>query len=119
MLFPGRPRMPVRAAAAATTAAQQQQTAAPTPSTSGRPELPKNFDPVASEERLYTWWEAGGYFRPADEAAAGGREPFVMSMPPPNVTGRLHMGHAMFATLQVGGCEVCDDRVCVVARGGS
>lgn len=43
-------------------------------------------------------WESSGYFKP-DEAAAG--EPYVISMPPPNVTGKLHMGHAMFATLQV------------------
>lgn len=44
-------------------------------------------------------WESNGYFKP-DAAAAG--QPYVLSMPPPNVTGKLHMGHAMFATLQVG-----------------
>lgn len=44
----------------------------------------------------YHRWEARGYFKPRE---AG--EPFVISMPPPNVTGKLHMGHAMFATLQV------------------
>ena len=60
-------------------------------------ELPKNFDPAASEERLYAWWEERGYFRP-DPSAPG--QPFTLSMPPPNVTGKLHMGHAMFATLQ-------------------
>lgn len=43
-------------------------------------------------------WEQEGYFAP-DDTATG--EPFTMSMPPANVTGRLHMGHAMFATLQV------------------
>lgn len=43
-------------------------------------------------------WESSGYFKP-DESAQG--EPYVISMPPPNVTGKLHMGHAMFATLQV------------------
>eukprot|EP00955_Chlamydomonas_euryale_P095876 364965-Chlamydomonas_euryale.AAC.28 len=42
-------------------------------------------------------WQEQGHFKP-NESAAG--EPFVLSMPPPNVTGRLHMGHAMFATLQ-------------------
>ncbi|KAL4422888.1 hypothetical protein ABPG75_009085 [Micractinium tetrahymenae] len=42
-------------------------------------------------------WESSGYFKP-DEGAQG--EPYVISMPPPNVTGKLHMGHAMFATLQ-------------------
>ena len=43
-------------------------------------------------------WEESGYFAP-DDSAKG--EPFTMAMPPANVTGRLHMGHAMFATLQV------------------
>ena len=60
-------------------------------------ELPKNFDPIESEQRLYDWWEAHGYFRPNEEAVG---EPFTISMPPPNVTGKLHMGHAMFVTLQ-------------------
>ncbi|KAK9845737.1 hypothetical protein WJX81_000915 [Elliptochloris bilobata] len=55
------------------------------------------FEPAANEQRLYDWWEAQGYFKPAEDAAG---EPFTISMPPPNVTGRLHMGHAMFATLQ-------------------
>ena len=40
-------------------------------------------------------WEECGYFSPQ-----GDGEPFVISMPPPNVTGALHMGHAMFVTLQ-------------------
>jgi valyl-tRNA synthetase len=47
-----------------------------------------------------TWldrWEAEGMFK-AQESATG--EPFVVSMPPPNVTGALHMGHAMFVTLE-------------------
>ena len=42
-------------------------------------------------------WDSSGYFKP-DDSAPG--EPYVISMPPPNVTGKLHMGHAMFATLQ-------------------
>ncbi len=46
-------------------------------------------------------WEAQGYFKPNTSAAVGGGEPFVISMPPPNVTGALHMGHAMFVTLEV------------------
>ncbi|BBN03099.1 valyl-tRNA synthetase [Marchantia polymorpha subsp. ruderalis] len=62
----------------------------------GLKELPKTFE-FSSEERLYNWWESHGYFRP-DSNQDG--EPFVMSMPPPNVTGALHMGHAMFVTLQ-------------------
>ncbi|EFJ41521.1 hypothetical protein VOLCADRAFT_107675 [Volvox carteri f. nagariensis] len=62
-----------------------------------RPELPKNFEASTAEERIYHWWESRGYFKP-DMSAPG--EPFTISMPPPNVTGKLHMGHAMFATLQ-------------------
>lgn len=99
-----------------------------------RTSLPKNFDPVSTEPRLYDWyahsycvvpsalffhphhthctcivaalldvqctpcrWEQNGKFQPQD-AATG--KPFSMAMPPPNVTGRLHMGHAMFVTLQ-------------------
>lgn len=43
-------------------------------------------------------WESQGYFRPNLDR---GSDPFVISMPPPNVTGSLHMGHAMFVTLEV------------------
>lgn len=60
------------------------------------PEIAKNFD-FASEERIYNWWEAQGYFKPQLDR---GTDPFVISMPPPNVTGSLHMGHAMFVTLE-------------------
>jgi len=60
-------------------------------------ELPKNFEHLAVEEPLYAWWEEQGYFQP-NELAPGA--PFVIPMPPPNVTGALHMGHAMFVTLQ-------------------
>ncbi|KAL2645155.1 hypothetical protein R1flu_012742 [Riccia fluitans] len=70
--------------------------AATTGETTGVKELPKTFE-FTSEERLYNWWESQGYFKP-DSNQDG--EPFVISMPPPNVTGALHMGHAMFVTLQ-------------------
>ena len=43
-------------------------------------------------------WDSQGYFKPNLEQ---GSDPFVISMPPPNVTGSLHMGHAMFVTLEV------------------
>lgn len=43
-------------------------------------------------------WESQGYFKPSFDR---GTDPFVISMPPPNVTGSLHMGHAMFVTLEV------------------
>ncbi|XP_017975494.1 PREDICTED: valine--tRNA ligase, chloroplastic/mitochondrial 2 isoform X2 [Theobroma cacao] len=60
------------------------------------PELAKSFD-FTSEERIYNWWQSQGYFRPKFDR---GSDPFVISMPPPNVTGSLHMGHAMFVTLE-------------------
>ncbi|CAM8976539.1 unnamed protein product [Rhodiola kirilowii] len=60
------------------------------------PEVAKSFD-FAAEERIYKWWESQGYFKPTSER---GSDPFVIPMPPPNVTGSLHMGHAMFVTLE-------------------
>jgi len=53
-------------------------------------ELPKAYDPKAVEDRLYARWEAEGIFAPAGEG-----EPFSIVLPPPNVTGSLHMGHAL------------------------
>ena len=60
-------------------------------------ELPKVYEPQQVEERIYQMWEQGGYFKPTGKADA---KPFTIVMPPPNVTGQLHMGHAMDATLQ-------------------
>nr|XP_027118802.1 valine--tRNA ligase, chloroplastic/mitochondrial 2 [Coffea arabica] len=60
------------------------------------PETAKSFD-FANEERIYKWWESQGYFKPSFDR---GSDPFVVPMPPPNVTGSLHMGHAMFVTLE-------------------
>ena len=60
--------------------------------------LPKAYDFRAVEERLYRWWEERGYFRPRPPAE--GERPFVISMPPPNVTGELHLGHAMFVAVE-------------------
>ena len=59
-------------------------------------ELPKIYEPQQVEERIYKMWEEGGYFKPQGNADA---KPFTIVMPPPNVTGQLHMGHAMDATL--------------------
>ncbi|WBO24207.1 valine--tRNA ligase [Sphingomonas abietis] len=59
-------------------------------------ELPKTFDPAAIESRWYSHWEAGGLFRPDRPGA----EPFTIVIPPPNVTGSLHIGHALDNTLQ-------------------
>ncbi len=60
-------------------------------------ELPKIYEPQQVEERIYKMWEEGGYFKPLGKPDA---KPFTIVMPPPNVTGQLHMGHAMDATLQ-------------------
>lgn len=61
-------------------------------------EMPKNFDFQEAESRIYEWWEQNGYFKP--ETAPEDAEPYVISMPPPNVTGALHMGHALFVSLE-------------------
>src|SRR5947209_8993048 len=59
-------------------------------------ELPKTFDPKSIEERWYAHWESRGLFRPDRPEAA----PWTIVMPPPNVTGSLHIGHALDITLQ-------------------
>jgi valyl-tRNA synthetase len=61
-------------------------------------DMPKAYDPGASEQRIYDWWESSGFFKP--EVAPADAEPFVISIPPPNITGELHLGHAMFVTLE-------------------
>ncbi len=59
-------------------------------------ELPKTFDPAAIESRWYSHWEENGLFRPERPGA----EPWTIVNPPPNVTGSLHIGHALDNTLQ-------------------
>jgi valyl-tRNA synthetase len=59
-------------------------------------ELPKTFDPAAIETRWYAHWEENGLFRPERPDA----EPWTIVNPPPNVTGSLHIGHALDNTLQ-------------------
>src|SRR5690242_11983846 len=59
-------------------------------------ELPKTFDPAEIETRWYARWEGEGLFRPDRPEA----EPFTIVIPPPNVTGSLHIGHALDNTLQ-------------------
>jgi valyl-tRNA synthetase len=61
-------------------------------------QMPKNFDFAEAEARLYAWWEQNGWFKP--EVAGSEAEPFVISIPPPNVTGALHIGHALFVTIE-------------------
>ncbi len=60
-------------------------------------ELPKTYDPKQVETELYSMWEERGYFH---TEADPDKKPFTIVMPPPNVTGQLHMGHAMDCTLQ-------------------
>jgi valyl-tRNA synthetase len=59
--------------------------------------LDKTFDPQTVEPRLYEAWESSGAFKPTDDPNA---EPFSIVIPPPNVTGSLHIGHALNNTLQ-------------------
>src|SRR4026207_679343 len=58
--------------------------------------LAKTFEPGPIEARWYAHWEGQGLFRPERPDA----EPFTIVMPPPNVTGSLHIGHALDNTLQ-------------------
>lgn len=60
-------------------------------------DIPSTYDPRVVEEKWYSHWEEKGFFNAVADAA---REPFCIVMPPPNVTGQLHMGHALDNTLQ-------------------
>ena len=60
-------------------------------------ELPKVYEPQEVESRIYETWEKNGCFKGRRDPK---RKPFTIVMPPPNVTGQLHMGHAMDSTLQ-------------------
>jgi len=59
-------------------------------------ELAKSFEPHAIEDKWYPVWESSGYFRPSLRPDA---QPYCIQLPPPNVTGTLHMGHAFQQTL--------------------
>ena len=60
-------------------------------------EIPRAYEPQSVEKRIYDFWTDGGYFTPEID---GEREPFTVIMPPPNVTGELHMGHALTIALE-------------------
>ncbi len=60
-------------------------------------EMPKTYDPKSVEERLYEWWNERGFFTPRIDPK---KKPFVIAIPPPNITGELHHGHAMFVTFE-------------------
>ena len=61
-------------------------------------EIINQYDFVSVERSMYKWWEGKGYFEPGGDPK---KKSYVVPMPPPNVTGYLHMGHAMGTTLQV------------------
>lgn len=60
-------------------------------------ELASSYDPTEAETKWYPIWEKAGYFAPAEDE---GQETYTIVIPPPNVTGALHMGHALTVTLQ-------------------
>ena len=66
--------------------------------------IAKTYDFKSTEERIYKNWEDSGYFQPVNDPRKQGfdpsRKPFVISIPPPNVTGELHLGHAMFLAME-------------------
>ena len=62
-----------------------------------RKELSKTYDPKSVEERLYNTWQEKKYFHAVPDKR---KRPFTIVMPPPNITGQLHMGHALDNTLQ-------------------
>ena len=60
-------------------------------------ELAKQYDPAQFEERIYKFWEDGRYFHAERDSQ---KQPYTIVIPPPNITGQLHMGHALDETLQ-------------------
>ncbi len=60
-------------------------------------EISKTYNPQEVESRWYGWWESQGYFKADNQSS---KPPFVIMMPPPNVTGSLHMGHMLNNTVQ-------------------
>jgi valyl-tRNA synthetase len=64
--------------------------------------MANSYNPIAVESAWYDWWEAQGYFSP-QMTADGKPKPegsFVISLPPPNVTGALHIGHALTVAIE-------------------
>jgi valyl-tRNA synthetase len=66
--------------------------------------LAKTYDFKATEQRIYQWWDEKGFFKPTNDPNQPEHnpeiKPFVISIPPPNVTGELHLGHAMFVSME-------------------
>ena len=62
-----------------------------------RKQLEKTYDPQNFEDRIYQFWMEGGYFKAERDPE---KKPYTIVIPPPNITGQLHMGHALDETLQ-------------------
>ena len=62
-------------------------------------ELSKAYEPKTVEDSIYKAWEESGYFNP-DNLPKTHKEPFSIVLPPPNVTGKLHVGHAVMLAIQ-------------------
>ena len=60
-------------------------------------QLPKAYNPQEVEKHLYKWWEESGFFTPTPDPD---KQPFTIMMPPPNVTGELHLGHALTTAVE-------------------
>ncbi|KAJ8038314.1 Valine--tRNA ligase [Holothuria leucospilota] len=70
--------------------------------------LPKSYDPKFVESGWYSWWEESGFFSPEFHTKLGKddtTEPFVICLPPPNVTGSLHLGHTLTVAIQDSLCR--------------
>jgi valyl-tRNA synthetase len=67
-------------------------------------DLPKAYEFSNVEEKLYEWWEKEGFFKPSNDPNSPdfdpAKKPYVISIPPPNVTGGLHLGHALFVAME-------------------
>ncbi|MFN2159668.1 MAG: valine--tRNA ligase, partial [Anaerolineales bacterium] len=66
--------------------------------------LSKTYNFKNTEERIYQWWQKQGYFEPSNDPKKPGfdskKKPWVLTIPPPNITGELHLGHAMFVSME-------------------
>lgn len=67
-------------------------------------ELAKTYDFEKAEQEIYNWWEKEGFFKPTNDPLKPGFDPsikpYVISIPPPNITGALHMGHTIFVAME-------------------
>ena len=62
-------------------------------------ELPTSYNAKEVEDKIYQLWEKSGFFNP-DKLPSRHKKPFTIIMPPPNANGSLHIGHALFVTLE-------------------